>query len=140
MEEDIEIKREAKYKQKLSNLNKDYMKGVPFWRRIKYFWQRGKRGYSDYDILDFDEYLSTVIIDGLFTFMRINNSVPSEIWTKGKSEEQAVEEWDAIIYQIIQGFAVAEDYEPYTEMSKEDKKTFDKGFRLFKKWFFNFWY
>lgn len=122
-----------------SDLNKDNMKGVGLFKRFKYFWQRGRRGYSDYDVLDLHDYLSCVIIDSLFTFMANNKSVPNEIWTKGKSEEQAIEEWDSIIYDIIQGFAVAEDYEPHQEMSKEDKKTFDKGFALFKKYFFHLW-
>lgn len=135
----IDAEQEAEHKQKSINLNKDDMKGVNLFKRLKYFWQRGRRGYSDYDVLDLHDYLSCVIIDSLFTFMEKNNSVPIEIYTKGKSEEQAVEEWDSIIYDIIQAFAVAEDYEPYQEMSKEDKKTFDKGFALFKKWYFHLW-
>lgn len=36
-------------------------KVIDFPAEIKYFWQRGRRGYSDRDVWDFDNYLANVI-------------------------------------------------------------------------------
>lgn len=39
----------------------DPIRRIPY--RIKYFWQRGKRGWSDYDVWQADGYLAGVIAD-----------------------------------------------------------------------------
>lgn len=106
-------------------------------KRIKNFWQRGTRGYSDYDVLDFDQYLSVVIIDGLFKFRNINVSVPQE-FCKDCSVDEGSKKWDAVIYKIIQGFSIAED-KHYLEMDDGEKKQFDESFSLFKKHFSDLW-
>ena len=106
-------------------------------KKIKNFWQRGTRGYSDYDLGDFDQYLSTIITKGLLKFTKLDYGVPTEFCKKG-SVDEGKEKWDATIYEIIKGFSISEE-KSYLEMSDSEKKQFDKSFKLFKKYFSNFW-
>jgi len=57
-----------------------------FWN-LKYAWQRIKRGYSDYDLLDFDTYLERVLSQGLKDFAKRSTGFPNgyetyEEWIK----------------------------------------------------------
>lgn len=106
-------------------------------KRLKNFYQRGTRGYSDYDVLDFDQYLSVIIIDGLFKFRKLNNTVPQE-FCKDCHVDEGAKKWDAVIYEIIKGFSIAKD-KHYFEMTAKEKRQFNKSFSLFKKHFFDFW-
>lgn len=64
-------------------------------RNIKYFWQRGKRGWSDRDIWGFDDYLATVIRDGVAELNRTKHGWPGEPMT--------FEEWGQILTEISDG-------------------------------------
>lgn len=65
-------------------------------RYVKWFFQRGKRGWADCDTWNFDWYLSNVIIGGLEYFRDNNHSYPSEL--------SSVEEWNSVLDQMIDGF------------------------------------
>ena len=106
-------------------------------KKIKNFWQRGIRGYSDYDLGDFDQYLSVVIIDGLFRFRELNECVPTE-FCKNCTVDEGKDKWDAVIYEIIKGFSISED-KHYFEMTAKERKQFNKSFKLFKQHFSDLW-
>jgi len=121
--------------------------------QIKWFIQRGKRGWADCDTWGFADYLSEVIRDGLLHLKRINHSYPNEL-TEGK--------WIDIMNEIIYTFEVAHDiayndviYIPSKEWSqekydeykkaglyplrKENVLRYEKGWTLFQKYFFSLW-
>jgi hypothetical protein len=113
---------------------------INMFKEIKYFIQRGKRGYSDRDLWDFDNYLSKII--------------PPAVRHLAKNAMGCPE----ILEEIAQGFEAAEQIktlkyhfawnkdgsEKYTMEYKEEKQKqiavkFDRGMELFGKYFLNLW-
>lgn len=138
-----------------------------FCRDMKYFFQRGSRGYSDRDIWSFDYYLSKVICNGLKKLKKDCHGYPEELKTP--------EKWDKVLQVMIEGFEAAKElvssdyldecitgYED-KEMKQTDGSTFimedwpiidmkkvmekekirqdkaDKALKLFAKWYFALW-
>jgi len=96
---------------------------------IKWFIQRGKRGFADYDVWDFDIYLSRVIKDGVSQLKERKQGIPGEL---------TQEEWDSILDDIIYAFTEEEnvlDKEPYERF--DERK--EKGWRLFHDYFHSLW-
>jgi hypothetical protein len=122
-------------------------------RRIYWFFQRGKRGYADCDIWNFDDYLIDVISHGLRHLKQHKEGIPPEIWKKydkvndlclEDKELGASEEWNQILDKIIEGFDSAEvmlefGYELEHEEYMECERIRREGFDLFKEYFFNLW-
>ena len=83
-------------------------------REIKWFLQRGFRGYADCDTWDFDDYLIDVINGGLKRLQKHKCGIPTEIYDKYKnniysiSEAEALanREWNEIFNQIINRFSL----------------------------------
>lgn len=112
---------------------------------IKYFIQRGKRGYSDFDIMDFDTYLLELIPNALKDFNNKRDTYPSEL---------SDEEWGSVLNEIITSFENANDIavvsisadEENQKMNKiKEKKEYlqknlEKGFELLLKYFHDLWY
>lgn len=97
------------------------------YRQIKWFIQRGKRGYADGDVWNFDSYLSSVIIGGLKDLRKNTHGYPS-----GLTEA----EWDETLARIIEGFSqTADDIEDRPEA----KRKFNNGFVEFRYWFHGLW-
>ena len=79
------------------------------YRSIKWFIQRGKRGYSDCDIWGFDCYLSKIIVKGLKDLQeQVHGSPCGMIGTQSISVEdedgEEITEWKRIIGEIIWTF------------------------------------
>lgn len=55
------------------------IKSIP--RKIKWFYQRGKRGYADCDLWNFDTYLEKVLSKGLRDFARNSSGYPDSFDT-----------------------------------------------------------
>jgi len=72
---------------------------MDFYRDVKWFIQRGRRGYSDRDRWDIDFYLTSIIVPMVKNLKENHSSVPT--WTKEKSEEEAEKEWNDILDDII---------------------------------------
>jgi len=130
---------------------------------IKWFIQRGKRGYADCDVWDFDSYLSDVIVKGLIELKENVHGVPCRFASKdGKYVD--LEAWKSTIQKMINTFHTAQlinkgtylylptyknklsDYINLKEekfniitMSYEDCKRYEDGWQLFQKYFFNLW-
>lgn len=110
---------------------------------IKWFFQRGKKGYSDYDVWGFDSYLCKVIIGGLEQLKNNHCGCPSDLFDADKDDNECWK-WVEVLDKIINGFKAAEriiDYDYDIAAGEYDglKKEFDEGMELFKKYFFGLW-
>lgn len=82
------------------HLFKDFMcwiKDIP--REIKYFCQRGKRGYSDRDTWGLDFYLAEVISNSIAHLQKYNHGYPVEVGSP--------EKWEEILATISKTFKTA---------------------------------
>lgn len=76
------------------------------YRNIKWFIQRGRRGYSDNDIWGFDYYLSEIICNGMKELKNQVHGVPGELAEKFRDKndpdsiDDAMEEWKRILGEI----------------------------------------
>ena len=83
---------------------------------IKYFIQRGKRGYSNFDLMDMDSYLLDLITNMLKDFKNKKNGFPSNL------DEES---WNNVLKEIIEHFEKANpsttDFEnPYLNLYYEN--------------------
>ncbi len=126
-----------------------------FPRRVYWFIQRGRRGYSDLDCWNFHNYLARVISEGTEQLRKQKTGYPTELTPK---------KWDTILKKISEGFElIQEDRMGYTTIEdynkdekfikrmkrkKENRKFFpsksnvkkvEKGFNLFSKYFAHLW-
>jgi hypothetical protein len=104
-------------------------------KEIKWFCQRGRRGYSDCDVWSFDWYLAEVISKGCKQLAKEKHGYPY-----GLTEE----EWDVIINKISDGFEeymkIIDHEEEYDKITQEDfDKKMDELFGLLRKYFVNLW-
>ena len=71
------------------------------YNQIKYFIQRGKRGYSDFDLMDMDSYLLDLIFNMLKDFKNKKDGFPSDL------DEDI---WNCILDEMINYFKKANPY------------------------------
>ena len=107
---------------------------------IKYFIQRGKRGYSDDDLMDFDIYLAKVISGGTKDLIEIANAVPDELDKKFNGDDKSLKEWKRILGEISWTFKNTNKILKNTNY-KDIKipNRYNNGWRLFKKYYFYLW-
>lgn len=131
---------------------------MDIYKNIKWFIQRGKRGYSDRDIWSVDYYLAEIIPKMLKQLKEIQ---------KIEKEEIPQKRWNSYLDKIIKTFETAykiannhyiycESFEYDTEpnkkhregiknvnfltiMTKNECKEYEEGWRLFRKYFFKLW-
>lgn len=95
-----------------------------FPRRVKWFIQRGRRGWADCDVWNFDTYLARVIGEGAAKLRDISHGHPGEL-----NEF----EWSEILSQIAHGFRMYATGRIY----KADGNP--QTIELFTKWFRHLW-
>ena len=123
------------------------------YNKIKWFIQRGKRGYSDFDLQDFSWYMANMIKSVAINLQKTDYGMPSDC---------TEEEWNEILNKIAITFHTAElinnsnylylptddynfiDYIKTKEsmkdvglfvMSYDDCQRYEKGWKLFQKYF-----
>ena len=162
---------------------KDY-KEFSFWKRtvkncfyenprhlirwVKYFFQRGSRGWADCDWWEMHSYLCEIIIPMLKKLKENKHGVPCEL---DENFDEAVKKWNVNIDAMITAFEAADrilndDYykeewskaigdrdledvlsdedmrklvEKTYKMAKADEKVFHKNVKVFTRWFFSLW-
>ena len=106
---------------------------------IKWFFQRGKRGYSDCDVWDFDNYLSNVIIKGLKDLHKQIHGVPGDLADKFKDQNDsdstdiAMIEWKKIIKEIIWTFETSIKIQNHDWLiidKEKDRKQIEKNVKI----------
>ena len=131
---------------------------------IKWFAQRGKRGWADCDWWGMDYYLTSIIVPMLKELKKHTHGHPGGI--------SSLEEWKEILNKMTLGFEASkriadcknwvmnEGNEMFTDekgyiqfknpwtpeqiknfklLDKKDDKTYQDGMKLFSKWFLNLW-
>jgi len=105
-------------------------------RKIKWFIQRGRRGYADCDLWSFDLYLANMLTKALKQFIDGCHTHPMDL-------ENA--RWKKILEDMLAGFkatvAIGElqTTEQYEKEYHKLKKTQDRGLALFVKYFNHLW-
>ena len=123
-----------------------------FLRRIKYFFQRGIRGWADEDIWNFDDYLARIIIDGLLKLKGTQLGCPSDMWD-AEAKNNECHKWQETLETMIQAFKAhlelkdhclplrKEGYKAEVDMEsfKNMGKKAQDGMFLFIKYFGHLW-
>lgn len=124
---------------------------------IKYFIQRGRRGYSDRDLWGFCDYLCDIIPPALRKLSNKSFGCPSDFYdSKAKNDE--CHKWKKAIEEMAQGFEAAKEisgsmgckyekkikngaftYEYDKKQAKQLTQKYQKGMELFVKYFLNLW-
>jgi hypothetical protein len=121
-------------------------------RRIKWFFQRGRRGWAHNDTWDLDSYLCSWMPDALRHLAEGVHGCPAELYDK--EDDDACHRWREILIQMADGFEAARrvvEDQNYTEVDGEydleiscakddaDREKFKAAIALFEKYFFNLW-
>lgn len=111
---------------------------VKMWpKELKWFWQRGNRGYSDCDVWGFDEYLAKVIIGGVSQLRNTMHGCPLEL--AGKSVEEGCKEWANILTKIQRAFELNLKQIDWEKLTEDEEKERQEGLKLFCYWCNNLW-
>lgn len=121
--------------------------------QIKWFMQRGFRGYDQRAIWSIDYYLAKMIPLWIRDLKKSQHGVPCAVFDDKDLEssdgipdeviDKAKIKYDIILNEISEGF---ESYEKMQRESSDSdtykrlKKKFDRGFSLFKKYYETLWY
>jgi len=123
---------------------------------IKYFIQRGKRGYSNQDLWNVDSYLCEIIPPMVRHLKDTQTGCPSEFFDASKVNDECWK-WKAVLEEIAQGFEAAQEignthcsyrknndngsfsYEFDEERAKQLRAKFERGIELLKETFFGLW-
>jgi len=102
----------------------NYICDIP--REIKWFWQRGRRGYADCDIWDMSDYLTDVMIGMLENLREYNSGFPAKLTEC---------EWLDILLDIQRGFIAKKQQDDLdlTLVKKEYNKQWNSLEKEFKK-------
>lgn len=100
---------------------KNFLTNMP--KRIKFFYQRGKRGYSDQDVWSMDWWFFSVVIPMLKQLRDTKQGYPSEFKTP--------EEWDRELDTMIHYFTEA------TEEGCSEKNEYEEQYN--KRWWDSFY-
>ena len=115
-----------------------FFRDIPYnIRKVKWFWQRGKRGYADCDVWSMGDYLADIIPSMLRQLKEINCGYPGNL---------TEEKWDKLLDEMIIGFSAAkrvydDEYDLGTMITDciADQKLFREKMKIFTKYFFNLW-
>lgn len=111
-----------------------WQKPFSFRRNVKYFIQRGKRGYSDFDGWCLDYYLSEWLPQAL-------RGLKDGVSYPGHGEANTQKKWNGILEKMAKGFDAALKIREFPD--KRDLKKLQKqqkeGLELFAKWFDALW-
>lgn len=107
---------------------------IALYDQVKWFIQRGYRGYSDRDTWSIDYYLCSWMPQALATLRKRKIGTPIGLTKK---------QWNAKLDRMINAFKIARKIQDYDyKTAKECQaavKQFRKDFNLVKVYFFNLW-
>ena len=115
---------------RIKNLPRD------IYNNIKYFIQRGLKGYSDRDLWSLDYHLSKVICGSLKELKEVKSGYPATYDSKTKKYDYNQKRWDDILDDMIIGFELlfllCEDDYIASQWSNENKMSDKKFIKIYK--------
>jgi len=114
-------------------------------REIRWFIQRGKRGYADCDWYDMHSYMCGIILPMLRTMRERHMTYPCY------GKVSTPEKWEALLDEMIEGWEAADRIvnDAYFDMSdsvavwmamrQTDISIFNEKSKVFSKWFLDLW-
>ena len=111
------------------------------YKKIKWFIQRGRRGWSDYDLLDLNCYVAEMMVSALAEMKKKTIGFPGDLSKMGT--EAGFQEWLKILGKMIDGF---DAYLKIQDMShgegkfEETRAVYVEGLNLFRKYFNDLWF
>lgn len=90
-----------------------------YWRAIKYFCQRGYRGYADCDTWNLNSYMTTVLLGSIKHLQEYVHGYPQScsdypmdhIYTEDDPDDTGFEKWQSILSEMIEGLEAAIELE-----------------------------
>jgi len=101
-------------------------------REKKYSKQRIERGFDDSETWCLASTITRFILPRLKRFKDITIAYPGEIETP--------EDWNNIVEKMIVAFELVLSDDASWMWSEEEKKQFEEGMDLFKKWYLGLWW
>ena len=101
------------------------------WRKVRYWWQRRTRGFSDDVTWSLDAEIAKFIAPRLKRFKELNNGFPGQLTS---------EKWDEILDEMIWAFEFHASEESSWNQDSELYKRAQKGLKLFGYWFPHLWW
>ena len=110
------------------------------YREVKWFIQRGRRGYSDSDVWDLGCYVSGVMSQALRDLADTHHGCPPDLFDAGRKGDECWK-WNKILREMADGFtAIGEvNYADWSEDLSRELKEIDRGMDLFAKYVLNLW-
>ncbi len=109
-------------------VNRKYEVPGDFYYNVKYFIQRGKKGYSKRDVWGFDYYLSDIIVKGLKDLKEMAHGCPcgemvgvQSIDIEDEDSQQMIE-WKKTLDKIIWTFEVSKKIQDHNWILVNDEK------------------
>lgn len=118
------------------------------YRKLKWFYQRGKRGYSDNSVWSLDWYLCEWMPQALRELKEQVHGTPivdtgRVIEDPNDCDTLTMEEWKATIEYLAETFDIGRQIQDYGYKTPEEYqkayKRFQHGMRMFNEYFFNLW-
>jgi len=104
-----------------------YLQQIKYFPKdIKWFLQRGKRGWSNYDTWSFDCYLAKVIAEGLTHLANNQMGCAEKFYDASKENDEC---WKSRKLML----EIAEPFKKYSELPDMKPKEWDKFMKEFKK-------
>lgn len=126
-------------------------------KKIKWFIQRGKRGWADCDAWSFDGYLCDIIIAGVSHLQKNMQGCPSELYDESSTNNECWK-WKEKLEEIIQGFEAGKqlmnhnfmrwdereeddllEWNMDTEKRDQLSRKYKRGITVFSEYFLNLW-
>ena len=117
-------------------------------RKLKWFYQRGSRGYADSDVWSLDWHLTHFMGKALRDLANQVHGTPiidtgREIKDINDCDTLTLEEWKATILYIAETFDIGRKIEEMEYNTLEEQKValkrFEQGMKMFTEYFFNLW-
>jgi hypothetical protein len=109
---------------------------------IRYWWQRRTRGFDDCDLWSLDYTVIKFVYPRLKLLRdQVKWSVPrhpTEVDSQGHLRSLEVEEWKAILDEMLEGFQLVVETDCYPLM-EDDHKKLEHSMDVFREWFFSLW-
>ena len=113
----------------------DWIRMLP--REIKWFIQRGRRGFADCDVWNLGYYVASWMPEAIKQLRKNVSGCPGNVFDKTKKHNQCWR-WKVILKKIEDGFEAfnkLEDCKYGSKRYKQREKKFNEGIKLFVKYF-----